>query len=73
MPPLKVTIPRKRSCRSAALKQSRLEAANSIASKRTVLNSATAKPAPIVTGPDASELVNLIFTTVIDSRISSSH
>ena len=35
VPPLKVKIPRKRRCRSAALKRSRLEAANAIASKRT--------------------------------------
>ena len=37
-----------------------------------MLKSAT-KPAPILTGPDATELANLIVTTVIDSRISSSH
>ena len=37
-----------------------------------MLKSATV-PAPILTGPDATELANLIFTTVIDSRISSSH
>ena len=36
------------------------------------MKSAT-EPAPILTGPDATELANLIFTTVIDSRISSSH
>ena len=38
-----------------------------------MLNSATAESAPSLTGPDASELANLIFTTVIESRISSSH
>ena len=31
------------------------------------------EPAPILTGPDATKLANFIFTTVIDSRISSSH
>ena len=72
VPPLKVTIPRKRSCRSAVLKRSRLKAANAIASKRRVLKSAT-EPAPILTGPDATELANLIYTTVIDSRFSSTH
>ena len=73
VPPLKVTIPKKQSCRSATLKRSRLEAANAIASKRTVLNSATAEHAPSLTGPDASELANLNLTNVIHSRISSSH
>ena len=73
VPSLRVTIPRKRSCRSPALKRRRVEAPNTIASKRTVLKSATEEPAPILSGPDASELANLIFTTVIDSRISSSH
>ena len=37
------------------------------------MKSATKEPSPILSGPDASELANLIFTTVIDSRISSSH
>ena len=67
---LKVTIQRKRSFRSAALKRIRLEAIIAIASERTVSKSAT-KPAPILTSPNATELANLIFTTVVDLRISS--
>ena len=73
VPPLRVTFPKKQSCRSPALERTRLAAANAIASTRTVLKSASEEPAPILTGPNATELANLIFTTVINLRISSNH
>ena len=38
-----------------------------------MLQTAIEEPAPILTGPNATELANSIFTTVLDSRISSSH
>lgn len=50
--------------RSATFKQSRLEAANVIASKRTLSKSAT-ETAPILTGADATTFFNLIFLLLL--------